>query len=220
MVELRPESQVTVIDTDMEIELDLPEEAREQLEEKGARDRAKTLRAHMNVAPSSATVSNSPVQSLSPVSGFARSGGNVLGGRTGPAAATTTGPSPMDDSDDDSDVDSDEEAAAKKKNVFDPERHRQTKLEELPEEPTRGTDGVFTCQLRSSREKFTRRFYFEDGVGMLLDFAEANGGVPGQYRLVVPFPRRVLTREDAFTGLTLRDAGLTSKQESVILESL
>ncbi|CAN0574164.1 unnamed protein product, partial [Ectocarpus sp. 12 AP-2014] len=30
VVELRPEPQVTVIDTDMEIELDLPEKAREQ----------------------------------------------------------------------------------------------------------------------------------------------------------------------------------------------
>ncbi|CAN0579646.1 unnamed protein product, partial [Ectocarpus sp. 12 AP-2014] len=54
----------------------------------------------------------------------------------------------------------------------------------------------------------------------LLDFCEAQGGVPGQYRLVMPFPRRVLTRDDASAGTTLREAGLTSKQESVILERL
>ncbi len=213
MVELRPEPQVTVIDTDMEIELDLPDKAREQLEEKSAQNRAKTLRAHMGDATPSA--GSSPGQSLSPTP---RGGtGQVLGGG---GAASNSGPSPMDESeDDDSDRDSDDDdegvAAA-----FDPVKHRLAKFEALPEEPPRDEEGVFTCQLRSQQGKFTRRFRFGDPLGVLLDFAESQGGVPGQYRLVVPFPRRVLTRDDASSGTTLLEAGLTSKQESVILERL
>lgn len=200
MVELRPEPQVTLIDTDMEIELDLPEEAREKLEEKGAQDRAKTLRAHMDTTPSSTTGG----QTLSPMPGEG-GGGNL---------------SPMDEgSDSELNSDEDEQSSGRRsKNAFDPEKHRLAKLQELPEEPPRDEDGVFTCQLRSSQGKFARRFRFGDGVGVLLDFAEVQGGVPGQYRIVVPFPRRVLTRDEALAGMTLKEAGLTSKQESVILE--
>lgn len=215
VVELRPEPQVTVIDTDVEIELDLPEEAREQMEEKGARDRAKTLRAHMDVtSPGSA----SPGQSVSPTrravgAGVVLGSGGVVGMGSGGG-----GLSAMDDGEDDSDLDSDDEASKEK--AFDPERHRLTKLQELPVEPARDEAGVFTCQLRSSQGKFARRFRFSDGLGVLLDFAEVQGAIPGQYRLVVPFPRRVLTRDDASTGVTLQQAGLTSKQESVILERL
>ncbi|CAM9639770.1 unnamed protein product, partial [Hapterophycus canaliculatus] len=86
--------------------------------------------------------------------------------------------------------------------------------------PPTDEEDVFTCQLRSPQGRFKRRFRFGDAIGVLLDFAEAQGGVPGQYRLVVPFPRRILTRDDGSTGTTLREAGLTSKQESVILEML
>lgn len=224
VVELRPEPQVTVIDTDMEIELDLPEEAKEKLEEKSAQDRAKTMRAHMAGGTMSAAG-----QSLSlPANAVAGGGGVVLGGgRTladsGSASGSGSGSgsgraSPMDESEDDSDLDSDDEDSAGAKNTFDPEKHRLVKLQELPEEPDRLDDGVFTCQLRSSQGKNARRFRFGDRLEVLLDFAEALGGVPGQYRLLIPFPRRVLTREDAAAGMTLREAGLTSKQESVIVE--
>ncbi|CAM9544808.1 unnamed protein product [Ectocarpus sp. 8 AP-2014] len=226
VVELRPEPQVTVIDTDMEIELDLPEKAREQLQEKGAQDRAKTLRAHMGAATTSSRGS-SPMQSLSPPPS---GGGYVVGGKGSSVAAggmdtSTTGLSPMDDSesDDDSDLDSDDErstAGGPKKRAFDLEKHRLAKFQQLPEEPPRDEEGVFTCQLRTTEGKFTRRFRFADALGVLLDFCEAQGGVPGQYRLVMRFPRRVLTRDDASAGTTLREAGLTSKQESVILERL
>lgn len=211
---------MTVLDTDMEIELDLPEKAREELEEKGAQDRAKTLRAHMGGATASAD--SSPGRSLSPTPRGAIAGGGdgrVLGGSG--TAATTSGVSPMDDSedDDDSDLDSDdEESKSGAKNAFDPVKHRLAKFEALPEEPPRDEEGVFTCQLRSPQGKSTRRFRFTDPLGVLLDFAESQGGVPGQYRLVVPFPRRVLMRDDDSAGTTLREAGLTSKQESVILE--
>lgn len=224
VVELRPEPQVTVLDTDMEIELDLPEKAREQLEEKGAQDRAKTLRAHMGGAATSA--GSSPGQRLSPTPrGASAAGGGgdgrVLGG-SGTAATTTSGVSPMDDSedDDDSDLDSDDERSKSAKNAFDPIKHRLAKFEALPEEPPRDEEGVFTCQLRSPQGKFTRRFRFTDPLEVLLDFAESQGGVPGQYQLVVPFPRRVLLRDDASSRTTLLEAGLTSKQESVILERL
>eukprot|EP00903_Cladosiphon_okamuranus_P008453 g8122.t1 len=225
VVELRPEPQVTVLDTDMEIELDLPEKAREQLEEKGAQDRAKTLRAHMGGAASSA--SSSPGQSLSPTrvgasaAGGGGGDGRVLGG-SGTAATTTSGVSPMDDSedDDDSDLDSDEERSKSAKNAFDPIKHRLAKFEALPQEPPRDEEGVFTCQLRSPQGRFTRRFRFTDPLGVLLDFAESQGGVPGQYQLVVPFPRRVLSRDDTSSRTTLLEAGLTAKQESVILERL
>lgn len=229
VVELRPEPQVTVIDTDMEIDLDLPEKAREQLEEKSAQDRARTMRAHMGAATAAASSAvSSPGQSLSPPprAASAGAGGHVLGGAgaTGPgmggAEVVKSSLSPMDDSEDDySDVDSDDERS-KRQNAFDPAKHRLAKLQELPEEPPRDEVGVFTCQLRSPQGRFTRRFRFEDTVGVLLDFAEAQGGVPGQYRLVVPFPRRILTRDDSSTSTTLREAGLTSKQESVILERL
>lgn len=215
-MELRPEPQVTVIDTDMEIELDLPEKAREQLEEKGAQDRAKTLRAHMDVTKSAGS---SPGQSLSPTRTVAAGGGQVLGG----SGAATSGFSPMDDSedDDDSDADSDDSRSGSgAKNAFDPVKHRVKKFQELPEEPPRDEEGVFTCQLRSPEGKFTRRFRFGDSLGVLLDFAESQGGVPGQYRLVVPFPRRLLMRDDESSRTTLLEAGLTSKQESVILERL
>lgn len=215
VTELRPEPQVTVIDTDMEIELDLPTDAREQQEEKSAQERAKTMRAHMK----SMLPNRSPGQSLSPRPRVTEKGGINLdqsvvmtgGGRGGSL-------SPMDDGENDSDPDSDDEESEKVENVFDPEKHRLAKLEGLPEEPARNEDGVFTCQLRSSQGKFTRRFRFSDRLGVLLDFAEAQGGVPGQYRLVLPFPRRVLTRDDATAEKTLREAGLTSKQESLILE--
>lgn len=226
VVELRPEPQVTVIDTDMEIELDLPEKAREQLQEKGAQDRAKTLRAHMGAATISSRGS-SPTQSLSPPPS---GGGYVVGGKGSSVAAggkdtSTTGLSPMDDSesDDDSDLDSDDERSTSggpKKRAFDLEKHRLAKFQQLPEEPPRDEEGVFTCQLRTTEGKFTRRFRFADALGVLLDFCEAQGGVPGQYRLVMPFPRRFLTRDDASAGTTLHEAGLTSKQESVILERL
>lgn len=212
---------MTVLDTDMEIELDLPEEAREQLEEKGAQDRAKTLRAHMGGVTTSA---GSPGQSLSPTPGGRGGGGGdgrVFGG-SGTATATS-GISPMDDSedDDDSDLDSDDESSKScAKNAFDPEKHQLAKFLALPEEPPRYEEGVFTCQLRSPQGKFTRRFKFGDPLGVLLDFAESQGGVPGQYRLVVPFPRRVLMRDDASSGTTLLEAGLTSKQELVILERI
>lgn len=217
---------MTVLDTDMEIELDLPEKAREQLEEKGAQDRAKTLRAHMGGVTASA--GSSPGQSLSPTPRVASAGrgggggdGHVLGGSC--TATATGGISPMDDSDDDddSDVDSDDERSkSSAKNAFDPVKHRLAKFQALPEEPPRDEEGVFTCQLRSPQGKFTRRFRFGDPLGVLLDFAESQGGVPGQYRLVVPFPRRVLIRDDASSGSTLIEAGLTSKQESVILERI
>lgn len=201
-MELRPEPQVTLIDTDMEIELDLPEEAREKLEEKGAQDRAKTLRAHMGTASSPTTGG----QSLSPMPGE--------GGAKNVSAMD-------EDSDSDLDSDEDEESLGERlKNAFDPEKHRLAKLQELPEEPPRDEDGVFTCQLRSSQGKSVRRFRFGDALGVLFDFAEAQGGVPGHYRVVVPFPRRVLTRDEAVAGMTLKEAGLTSKQESVILERL
>lgn len=214
-MELRPEPQVTVIDTDMEIELDLPEKAREQLEEKGAQDRAKTLRAHMDAAKSAGS---SPGQRLSPVAAGG-GGGKVLRG----SGAATSGFSPMDDSEDDDDsyADSDDDrSGGDAKNAFDPVKHRAAKFQELPEEPARDEEGVFTCQLRSPEGKFTRRFRFGDPLGVLLDFAESQGGVPGQYRLVVPFPRRVLMRDDASSRTTLLEAGLASKQESVILERL
>ena len=201
----------------MEIELDLPDKAREQLEEKSAQNRAKTLRAHMSDATPSA--GSSPGQSLSPTpegrgSLAGGGGGNVLGGG---GNASNNGPSPMDDSDSEDDSDEDESS---KETAFDPVKHRLAKFEALPAEPPRDEEGVFTCQLRSQQGKFTRRFRFGDPLGVLLDFAESQGGVPGQYRLVVPFPRRVLTRDDAASGKTLLEAGLTSKQESVILERL
>lgn len=205
MVELRPEPQVTLIDTDLEIELDLPEEAREQLEAKGARERAQTLRAHMDPTPSS------------PVSDPGAGTGGVSGGKSlSPAGYASRGQSAMNV--DDSDADSDDEDSGASKNVFDPEKHRLLKLEGLPEEPSRDQEGVFTCQLRSSEGKFARRFRYGDGLDLLLDFAEAHGGVPGRYRVVMPFPRKVLMRDETSAEMTLKDAGLTSKQEAVILE--
>lgn len=204
-----------MIDTDMEIELDLPEKAREKLEEKGAQDRAKTLRAHMDVTKSTGS---SRGQSLSPTPTHATGGGQVLGG----GGTVTSGFSPMDDSEDedDSDADSDDNRSNGGAKTFDPVKHRVAKFQELPEEPPRDEEGVFTCQLRSPEGKFTRRFRFGDPLGVLLDFAESQGGVPGQYRLVMPFPRRVLMRDDASSRTTMLEAGLTSKQESVILERL
>lgn len=196
----------------MELELDLPKEAREQLEEQGARDRGKTLRAHMDAKSSG---SASPAQSLSPTPRVTRGAGGSLGGgvTTGKWAAGK-GVSAMDESEDDSDEEDEQNS------VFDPMKHRLTMLEQLAEEPALDEADVFTCQLRSSEGKFARRFRFGDSLGVLLDFAEAQGGIPGQYRLVVPFPRRVLTRDEVASGMTLREAGLTSKQESVILERI
>ncbi|CAM9992592.1 unnamed protein product, partial [Hapterophycus canaliculatus] len=144
VVELRPEPHVTVIDTDMEIELDLPEKAREQLEEKSAQDRAKTMRAHMGVATTTSSAGSSPGQSLSPTRRAASAGGgHVLGGEgagvtgIGGTRATRSSLLPMDDSeDDDSDIDSDEERSKSGgKNAFDPVKHRLAKFQELPEEP-------------------------------------------------------------------------------------
>lgn len=212
VVELKPEPQVTVIDTDMEIDLDLPDEAREQLEAKGARDRAQTLRAHMdtNTTPSMPTISSKV--------GLGTAGHSLSPSKSQPPV-TVGGVSPMDD---DSDLDSDsddDDASAAAKNIFDPEKHRLAKFNALPEEPAQDEEGVFTCQLRSSQGKFARRFRFEDDLGVLLDFAEAHGGVPGHYRVVMPYPRKVFTRDEQAAGMTLRGAGLTSRQEAVILET-
>lgn len=196
----------------MELELDLPKEAREQLEEQGARDRGKTLRAHMDAKSSG---SASPAQSLSPTPKVPGGAGATLGGGvTTRKWAVGKGVSAMDESEDDTDEEDEQNSA------FDPMKHRLTMLEQLAEEPALDVADVFTCQLRSSEGKFARRFRFGDSLGVLLDFAEAQGGIPGQYRLVVPFPRRVLTRDEVASGMTLREAGLTSKQESVILERI
>lgn len=206
VVEIRPEPSVTLIDTDVEIELDLPDEAREQLEAKDARERAKTLRAHMDPAPSTAS-------GLSPI---AASGSPLTGHTLSPAAAATSTLSPMKH--DDLNFDPDDEEEAISKDAFDPEKHQLAKLQALPEEPSKDEEGVFTCQLRSLQGKVARRFRHEDSLGLLLDFAEAHGGIPGHYRVVIPFPRKELTREDALSGITLKAAGLTSRQEAVILE--
>lgn len=205
MVELKPEAQVTLIDTDMEIDLDLPDEAREQLEAKGAKERAQTLRAHMDIAPSTSPPS------------FGLTVGSLTGHSLSPTApAMRSSPSQMDDSGPDSD--SDAEGADESNKILDAERHRMAKLEGLPAEPSRDCEGVFTCQLRSSEGKFARRFRFGDDLGLLFDFAEAYGGVPGHYQVVMPFPRKVLKRDDQSAGITMKQAGLTSKQEAIILE--
>ncbi|CAM9299038.1 unnamed protein product [Discosporangium mesarthrocarpum] len=229
VVELRPEPETTVIDTDLEIDLELPEVAKKHLEEQEAQERSRTLRAYMHGTRGEARQNGAG----GGVEVAGVGGGVALGHQLGGA-----GPVPMDvnalkggdddgaspspqsrggpgmlsglGSDDDSSSDSEDEGGKE----FDPEAHRLA----LPEEPQLGEDGVVTCQLRGMRgEKFLRRFRRLDRLRVLFDFAEANGFIPGQYRVVVPYPRRVLAPEDS-GELTLEEAGLTAKQEALILE--
>ncbi|CAM9444513.1 unnamed protein product [Choristocarpus tenellus] len=234
VVELRPEPEATLIDTDIEIDLELPEEVRKEMEEQSARDRLQTLRTHIDF-PQAVTAGTARDMEaiLAGVDAKEVAGGQRLRSATSEqgkmvgvseTAVRTQGTlSPMDtngrglrssgqhmvDSDSDSDLDEEE---------FNPEAHRLAKSQALPEEPVKGGDGVVTCQVRGTQgQKFSRRFHGQDRLSVLFDFAEANGALPGRYRLVVPFPRRVLSPDES-SQLTLSEAGLTSKQEALILE--
>lgn len=209
-MELQPEAQVTVIDTDVEIELDLPAEAQEQLEEQGARDAARTLRAHLEEENLSGGRAASH-GSVSPTRAQGRAAGIEQAVGTGVDLSRSMEQDDLDSEEDDA---SEDELGT----ALDSEKYRLKKLQELPEEPPLDDNGVFTCQLRSAQIKTARRFRYTDPLHVLFDFAEANGGVPGHYRVVMSFPRRVLMRDTASAETTLRDAGLTAKQEAVILE--
>ena len=43
-------------------------------------------------------------------------------------------------------------------------------------------------------------------------------GEPGSYKLVLQFPRRVIAPDQVAGDATLRDAGLTSRQEALLVE--
>ncbi|CAD7699793.1 unnamed protein product [Ostreobium quekettii] len=107
------------------------------------------------------------------------------------------------------------------------DRLMQSKRASLPSEPDDGDSDSVTVMVRLPQgARLGRRFRQSDPLSALFDFIDIkicdtqNGSSsfkPGTYNLVRNYPRRAFSLQDA-TG-SLQDAGLTSKQEALFLES-
>jgi hypothetical protein len=94
----------------------------------------------------------------------------------------------------------------------------------LPPEPTGapGHDDIIECLVRMpTGERYSRRFFASDCVGVLFDFVDSKGAAgrsPGSYRLVTQFPRRVIGVEER--DKELREVGLPGPRELLFLEPI
>lgn len=70
--------------------------------------------------------------------------------------------------------------------------------------------GGFLTALMLSQRSNEARAILQSGAGIR----------PGSYRLVAQYPRRVISLQELSTSATLADAGLTSRQEALLLEPL
>ncbi|GMP96161.1 hypothetical protein CsSME_00044927 [Camellia sinensis var. sinensis] len=98
------------------------------------------------------------------------------------------------------------------------ERQLAAKEVSLPQEPTSDDESAVTLLVRMpDGSRRGRRFLKSDKLQSLFDFIDVGRGVkPGTYRLVRPYPRRAFS--DGECASTLKELGLTSKQEALFLE--
>ncbi|CAL5432986.1 unnamed protein product [Camellia sinensis] len=98
------------------------------------------------------------------------------------------------------------------------ERQLAAKEVSLPQEPTSDDESAVTLLVRMpDGSRRGRRFLKSDKLQSLFDFIDVGRGVkPGTYRLVRPYPRRAFS--DGECAATLKELGLTSKQEALFLE--
>ncbi|XP_048132228.1 plant UBX domain-containing protein 8-like [Rhodamnia argentea] len=98
------------------------------------------------------------------------------------------------------------------------ERQLAAKEASLPQEPMPDDENAITLLVRMpDGSRRGRRFLKSDKLQCLFDFIDIGRVVkPGTYRLVRPYPRRAFT--DGESMLTLKELGLTSKQEALFLE--
>ncbi|KAI7995682.1 Plant UBX domain-containing protein 8 [Camellia lanceoleosa] len=98
------------------------------------------------------------------------------------------------------------------------ERQLAAKEVSLPQEPTSDDENAVTLLVRMpDGSRHGRPFLKSDKLQSLFDFIDVGRGVkPGTYRLVRPYPRRAFS--DGECAATLKELGLTSKQEALFLE--
>ncbi len=190
---LDPESACTIIDTDLEIDLSLPKEAQDAEDAKMKEDRSKML---LQPAETAVSVASS-------------------GSRINPADMVPT----LGDS-----FRSDENSEDSTESSEDEEEVRAKKLAMLPAEPVDSdSEDIVMLVVRHRAGRVERRFRCTDTIGLVFDWLETLPGEGwraitdgGQFLLVVPYPRRVLTRDDK--GKSLHDVNLTLKREQLMLE--
>ncbi len=178
-----------IIDTDLEIELSLPKSAQGAEDNKMKEDRSKMLLQPAAAAPSS-------------------------GSSTIPAVTAPRLPSFRSDEygEDSSESSEDEEAA------------RAKKIAMLPAEPVNSdSEDIVTLVVRHRAGRVERRFRRTDAIGLVFDWLQTLLGEGwraitdgGEFVLVVPYPRRVLTRDDE--GKSLQDVNLILKREQLMIE--
>ncbi|KAL8150453.1 hypothetical protein V2J09_020261 [Rumex salicifolius] len=100
------------------------------------------------------------------------------------------------------------------------ERLLAAKEASLPKEPANDDDNTVTLLVRMpDGSRRGRRFLRSDKLQSLYDFIDVGRAVkPGTYRVVRPFPRRPFGEGESSS--TLKDLGLTSKQEALYLEPI
>lgn len=106
-------------------------------------------------------------------------------------------------------------------------RLRSEAAARLPPEPTAAPgEQTVSCMVRLPQgSRISRRFRPSDPLRTLFDFVDSSAELlddqlPGSYRLVAQFPRRVFTAAAAAEGATLSAAGLASAQETLLFETL
>lgn len=192
VVELSPEPQVTVIDTDIEVDLDLSEDMIRREEQKRASDAVKTLGG----SPERPTTGNPTTTTTTPITNSrgrqASPLADMLKGGRGPPMSSSPPPLPS---------------------VVGPT------IPLPPEPPADDPQAVNVLVRKPEGGQMSRRFLRSAPLQGLFDFVDSSylPTLPPPYRLVTRFPRRVFTRQDhgaqSFDGV-----GLTGKQEALMLE--
>ncbi|KAM5555132.1 plant UBX domain-containing protein 8 [Rosa sericea] len=98
------------------------------------------------------------------------------------------------------------------------ERRLDAKSASLPCEPAPDGENAVTLLVRMPNgSRLSRRFRKSDKLQLLFDFIDVGRVVePGTYRVVRSYPRHAFTANNSL--LTLRELGLTNKQEALFLE--
>ncbi len=195
--ELQPESACMIIDTDLEIELSLPKSAQDAEDAKIKEDRSKML-----LQPATATAE--AAVAVAPNSGS----------RTIPAATAPRLPS----------FRSDENSDGSSEPSEDEEEARAKQMAMLPTEPVSSdSEDIVALVVRHRAGRVERRFRHTDDIGLVFDWLQTLPGEVwraitdgGEFVLVIPYPRRVLTRGDK--GKSLQDVNLKLKREQLMIE--
>nr|XP_011469064.1 PREDICTED: uncharacterized protein LOC101293230 isoform X2 [Fragaria vesca subsp. vesca] len=98
------------------------------------------------------------------------------------------------------------------------ERRLAAKTASLPSEPAADDENAVTLLVRMPNgSRLSHRFRKSDKLQLLFDFIDVSSVVePGTYRVVRSYPRHAFTTKNSL--LTLRELGLTNKQEALFLE--